>query len=98
MTQILFDQRLHDYDPEIRTFSVSERDVKFDTEYEILNPRTGGTRAFRFSHSTGSEWDPETEWVYKSTDGLTLRVVNDKNITRARAAAYLEAKIKGMTL
>jgi hypothetical protein len=71
---------------------VSEKDIKFDTEYEIRSARTGRVETFRFSHSTGSEWDPKTEWVYVNGGGIEFRVCNDPVITAQLAADYLKSK------
>ena len=94
MTTITFDSKKHVYHKLQKLFSMSERDVTFDTSYEIVNPKTGNSVVFNFTHSTGPEFDPETKYIYKSDDGLTLEVVNDKHITKVRAQMYLEAKTR----
>jgi len=78
------------------TFHVSEVDTPgFATEYTILNPQTGGEKTFHLSHSTGSEWDPKTVWIYKTkgAPALELRVSQNPEITRMREKAYLKAKL-----
>ena len=80
------------YDPATKTFSASEKIARFDTAYTIKNTKTGGTRDFNFSHSTGPEFDPKTSWVYKSEDGLILEIYNDPTRTKAAAGAYLARK------
>jgi len=47
---------------------------------------------FNFSHSTGPEFDPTTEWVYTSQEGIEFRVCNDAHITAQNARAYVKAK------
>lgn len=76
----------------------SESQLPFDTEYIITSPKTGVEKTFKFSHSTGPEFDPNTQWVYYagssvSGDLFTLIVHNEKEITKNRAQAYLLAKL-----
>ena len=79
------------YLKEKNTFIVSGKGVQFGTEHSILNEKTGVSKTFKFSHSTGSEWDPNTVWVYKSEEGLVLHVTND-DVTPEQARNYLKAK------
>lgn len=79
------------YDKARLTFSVSGKLVLFDTTHTIRNEKTGGSKLFIFSHSTGSEWDPNTTWVYKSEDGFTLDVANDDLLPGAQDE-YVKAK------
>ncbi len=90
---ILFNPKKHTYEKNTKTFSVSEADVQFATEYRIINPKTQGEMEFTFSHSTGPEFDPNTKYVYKSGE-YTLEVCNDKQITEHRAKLYLQAKTR----
>lgn len=96
MTTIHFDPEKMTYDASTATFTASEKDVKFDTAYKLVNPGTGRSGIFEFSHSAGPEFDPNTIYVYKGPKGglmqLTLNIINDAKITEIRAAAYLEAK------
>lgn len=71
--------------------TISEKDVPFGTEYNVTSP-TGNSKVFKFTHSTGPEFDVNTKWMYKSDDGLQLAVCNDADMVRAAAAAYLKAK------
>ena len=76
----------------------SESQLPFDTEYIITSPKTGVEKTFKFSHTTGPEFDPNTQWVYyagssESGDLFTLIVHNEKEITKNRAQAYLLAKL-----
>jgi len=83
------------YKAATKTFSMSEKGIPFGTSYELHNPDTGGKIEVEFSHSTGSEWDPKTIYVWKSKDKeYTLELHNDKEITEQRAAAYLAAKTR----
>jgi len=71
---------------------VSEREVSFDTKYEVISSKTNLAKVFDFTHSTGPEFDINTEWVYVSEDGIEFRVCNDRIITTTAASAYLKAK------
>ena len=83
------------YNDETRTFYFTEKYVPFATEYLVTNPNTGTCREFRFSHSTGPEFDPKTQWIYENNEfGLWMSVSNDHKITAANAKAYLEAKVR----
>lgn len=92
MNTIIFDSKKHSYNTETKTITVSGKDVPFDTSYVVKNPKTNGEVMFELSHSTGSEWDPKTMWVYKSKEGITLKIGND-DVTPAHANAYLQAKL-----
>lgn len=84
------------YDIPNKVFTLSEKDVPFDTSYQLLNPKTNGTCRFEFSHSTGPEFDPSTKWVYESneTDGITLEICNDPVMVEVAAEKYLKAKLR----
>lgn len=73
--------------------TISEKDVPFASDYAVVSP-SGGVKEFKFAHSTGSEFDPKTQWIYKSEDGLQLAVCNDAKMVKAAAAAYLKAKTR----
>ena len=77
---------------ENRTIRVSEKEVPFDTEYDVISSKTGDSMKFRFSHSTGPEFDPTTEWVYTSQEGIEFRVCNDPSLTAQNVMTYLKAK------
>lgn len=82
------------YDKDKSTFYISEKDVQFATEYTLISP-TGKKVTFKFTHSTGPEFDPKTSWIYISDDKkYTLNVANDIAITAANAKAYLNGKLK----
>ena len=72
---------------------VSERDVVFSTSYDVISPKTGHIKRFNFECSTGPEFDPKTEWIYKSAEGIRLHVCNDAQITKLRADSYLKHKL-----
>lgn len=82
------------YDAKTGTFVMSEVGIQFSMNYKLINPKTGDSREFELSHSTGSEWDPETVWVYKSDDGYTLIITQDTHLTKERSASYLKHKTK----
>ena len=81
------------FNKEDKTFYGTEREIPFDTSYEVKNLSTGASEVFSFVESTGSEWDPKTRWIYKSKSGLVLVISNDPQITKMRSDAYLKAKI-----
>lgn len=81
------------YDSPTRTFTGSEKDIPFATTYTITNSYTGNSKEFKFSHSTGPEFDPNTDYVYKCGD-LTLIISNDEKITNKNAKNYLKAKMQ----
>lgn len=75
------------------TFYGTERDIQFDTSYEVKNTVSGQSEIFDFVESTGSEWDPKTQWIYKNKTGLSLIISNDERITKIREQQYLRAKL-----
>ena len=96
MITIHFDSKKHHYDNETKVFSVSERDVSFDTSYSLVSPGISDSIVFDFFHSTGPEFDADTKYIYKSENGFTLEVGNDRHITSIRAEMYLAAKTRNM--
>ena len=78
---------------EDNTFYGSERDIRFDTSYEVKNVTTGKSEIFDFKQSTGPEFDPDTKWLYESKSGIKLVIGNDPRITKASAKAYLDHKL-----
>jgi len=93
MTDIIISRDKIDYNKETKTFYGSERNVKFDTSYKLINGLTGKRMVFNFKHSTGPEFDPKTQWVYKSEEGYTLSIGNDAEITKILAQNYLKGKL-----
>ena len=75
------------------TFHISGKEVTFATNYKLFNPATKGTMEFDFTHSTGSEWDPKTVWVYKSKCGLYELHVGNEDVTPQHAQNYLDHKL-----
>lgn len=94
MTHIEYNRKTCKYSDLLKIITISEKHVVFDTAYRIWNPETKHGKVFNFSHSTGPEFDPNTKWIYKSDDGLTLEVVNDAEITQKRADLYFNAKMR----
>jgi len=82
----------YSYNKETKTFTMSERDVKFDTTYELFNEKTRGTMKFEFSHSTGAEFDKNTKWIYKADVGCILEVCNDERMVLEAERNYLIGK------
>ena len=96
------------YDPKSRTSHVSEHLIRFATAYRVLNPKTGDYRNFNLSHSTGPEFDENTEWVYTHntqgnakgnaqplhTECYFLRIKNEPRITEIKKEMYLKAKMR----
>ena len=92
MTIISIQQNGITYNNKSKSFYVSGKKVKFATTYSVTNDLTGRTLDFKFDHATGSEWDPETIWVYKSSCGnYTLNVGND-DVTPQQVEDYLRSK------
>lgn len=79
-------------DPVTKVISVSEKHVPFATTYNVIST-TRVNKVFELSHSTGSEFDPNTKWVYKNGE-LVLEVCNDKKMTAIAAENYLKAKLR----
>ena len=78
MTVVTFKTGLHLYNSTNKTFTMSEKDVpRFDTEYKILNIITDKGMDFKFDHTTGPEFEPDTKWVYLNSEGYKLEVAND---------------------
>ena len=93
MTAITFNPAKHVYIEADKKFTMSEKDVpRFDTEYKILNSKTDGGMNFKFDHSTGSEFEPDTKWVYLSEEGYTLEVCNDPKMTEEAKKNYIKGK------
>lgn len=79
---------------EEKTFYVNGDDVRFDTSYLLMNPKTNGSMKFDFVESTGSEWNPSTKWIYANKAGFQLIVSNEpQHILTDRANRYIESKI-----
>ena len=74
-------------------FYGTEKDIPFDTSYEVKNVVSGRSEIFEFVESTGSEWDPKTQWIYKSKSGISLIICNDERITNMRANNYFASKL-----
>ena len=87
-------QTKHAYNTDTKTFTMSEKNIPFATEYILRNPATGNSKEFKFTHSTGPEFDPNTKWIYKSDDGITLEVCNDPKITAILEEQYLKHKMR----
>ncbi|MFV2015381.1 MAG: hypothetical protein ACC656_08140 [Candidatus Heimdallarchaeota archaeon] len=75
-----------------KKFFVSGKAVHFDTTYLVKNPKTDGQMEFKFSHSTGSEWDPATIWIFEGDLGYELHLSND-DVTQRHQDAYLQTKL-----
>jgi hypothetical protein len=81
------------YEADRKCFVISEKDVRFATTYMLIST-SGAQKKFDMTHSTGSEYDPNTRYVYKSEDGLLLEVCNDAEMVKTAAANYLAAKLR----
>ena len=77
----------------INEITISEKDVPFDTDYNVISP-TNGNKHFKFTHSTGPEFDKDTKWIYVSEDGIRLAVCNDTQMVKVAAENYLKAKLR----
>lgn len=77
------------YDSATKTFYGSEKNILFATEYTVVNTVTKESMLFVFSHSTGPEFDPQTQWIYKnSNSNILLIICNDAEITKRNAENY----------
>ena len=95
MIHITFNKTKHAYVDADKKFTMSEADVPgFATEYKILNSETDNGMIFKFTHSTGPEFDPETKWVYLSDEGYTLEVCNDPKMAEAAKRSYIKGKFE----
>ena len=81
------------YDVPTKTFSVGGIGIPFGTKHSLTNEQTCGLKDFDFSHSTGSEWDVDTKWIYKSLDGYTLEIGNE-DVTQEQRDNYMNAKMR----
>ena len=81
------------YSKRDNAFYGTEKSIPFDITYTVKNTVTKNSEIFEFAYSTGPEFDPDTQWVYKSNSGIRLIVCNDAEITRIRGELYLKHKI-----
>lgn len=81
------------FDKSTKTFVVDGRLVLFASRHTVYNEKTNKQMVFEFSHSTGSEWDIESLWIYKSPDGFILHVGN-QDVTPRHKQNYLNAKMR----
>jgi len=77
----------------LKSFTVSGKEVGFATQYDLKNDKTGKSKTFNFFESTGSEWDVNTLWIYKSDDGFILNVTNS-DVTEQQRQNYFDAKTR----
>ena len=94
MVKITLSEINWSFNKETSTILISEKEVPFATTYNVISPTTGAGKVFEFSYSTGPEFDPKTNWVYKSDDGVVLSVSNDDEMTKRAAQNYLKAKLR----
>ena len=67
--------------------------MKFATSYKLVD-KSGNYKIFNFEKSTGPEFDPNTEWIYKSENSqITLVISNDATMTKVAAESYKTAKL-----
>jgi len=76
-----------------KVITISEKDIQFGTEYNVISPK-GGNKVFKFSHSTGPEFDANTKWIYVNDDGLQLAVCNDAKMVKEAGERYLKHKLR----
>jgi len=82
------------FDKNTNTFRVKGADVGFATQYQLVNLKTDNYVIFNFDHSTGSEWDRSTEWIYKSVDDKYTLIVGNEEVTNSMIANYENAKMR----
>lgn len=93
-TQINLGKVPYSYNKDTKTFLFSEKNVNFATTYDLINPKTNKIVSFDLLHSTGSEWDPNTIWIYANSDkSLFVHVGQDANITKMKSKLYLDHKL-----
>lgn len=92
MIRVVLDSIDWSFNKERNTIIISEKSVKFATEYEIVSPK-GGEKIFTFTHSTGPEFDKDTRWVYMSNDAMVLEICNDEQMVKVASQKYLEGKL-----
>lgn len=91
MKPILFNpNKGHSYKNKI--FSIPGSGIPFDTEFELVGEKS--SRLFMFSHSTGSEWDPKTKWIYKTDDSEFELHLGNEDVTPQHQRDYLMAKMR----
>lgn len=82
------------FNKETNKFFGCDKDFPFDIEYELVNDRTQKSMKFKLQYSTGSEFDPNTEWVYANDDKTFSFIVGqDAALTNQRAQSYLSHKL-----
>lgn len=81
------------FNKKTKTFHASGKEVTWDIMYKLVNPTTKGSMLFSLVESTGSEWDPNTVWIYKGEGEYYLHLTNEE-VTEEHAAMYLKAKTR----
>ena len=94
MTRISIQNQKLIYNSKTKSFHGIDINFKFDTSYLIVNNKSNIEKKFEFTHSTGSEFDPNTNWVYESKDGYKFIVSQDAELTKKRAEYYLNHKLR----
>jgi hypothetical protein len=84
------------YYDEDKLFMGSGKIIPFATAYMLKNSKTSRTMKFNFDHSTGSEWDSMTNWVYLSECKCYSLVISNTDVTPEAAAAYLKHKTQNV--
>lgn len=82
------------YNAKEKTFTSSSKGILFELKHTLLNKLTGKALNFEFTHSTGSEWDNKTLWIYESECGTYKLSMKNDDVTQADADRYLNAKLK----
>jgi len=84
--------KIFSFDKKTKIFKVDGKSVPFDTRYTLVNEKTNKGMDFFLSHSTGSEWDTNTKWVYKNFgEEFTLEIGNE-DVTPIHVQNYINAK------
>ena len=95
LTGLIFsDHKAFSYDDKTNIITLDGSMVDFKTEYIIFNLKKSTMVSFKFDHSTGSEWDADTIWVYKSDEtDVIMNVTNDSQVVcNRRADMYKSSK------
>jgi len=93
MVKIYIQKQNVKFDKATKTFSVKGKGIKFATQYEVINQKTGAFSIFDLVESTGSEWAPSTIWIYKNSNDFFLHVGND-DVTKQHVTNYKNAKLR----
>lgn len=82
------------YDAKGKIFTSTSQGVMFGTKHTVVNDLTGKKVEFELSHSTGSEWEKDTIWVYTSICKKYILHLKNDDVTEQHKENYLRAKTR----